>query len=112
MSDIRIRSADLRALADDLDRLARRLDLGQANYLRGSMRVDVLGHAGLADALDDFENEWDMGRDRIMSALTSIAAFMVGVADTYEQVEAALAGGLTADPAAGGASTASASEAV
>lgn len=104
MSDIRIRSADLRALADDLDRLARRLDLGQANYLREALRTEVLGHPGLAAALDEFENEWDMGRDRIMSALTSISTFMLGVADSYEQAEAALAAGLAspapADPIA------------
>ena len=92
MSEIRVDSVALREVAAGMEKLARRLDLGQANYLRNAIGPEVTAHKGLSDAIDDFENEWDMGRDRIMMALTSLSEFLLGVAQNYEAAEAALRG--------------------
>ncbi len=93
MSDIRVRSADLRVLAGDLEQLNKRLDLGTScNYLRGALDRATTGHGGLSEAVEHFENEWDYGRTRIAGSLSTIVSVLRHVAETYEQAERVLSG--------------------
>jgi hypothetical protein len=92
-------------LADDIDRLVRRLDLGDAHYLRGAMRLDVTGHQGLSDACAEFEHQWSFGRDRLGRSLQQLIEFLVTAAEEYEAADAQAAAAArsnasTADPVA------------
>lgn len=75
-------------LGDELDRLTRRLDLGDGGYMRTALGVHNTGHANLSAACAEFEDHWAFGRDQIRTALTKLTGFLSDAANEYAEADA------------------------
>ncbi|MGL5826619.1 MAG: hypothetical protein ACRCYU_17685, partial [Nocardioides sp.] len=75
-------------LSATLVRIAGELDATRA--VIGAARAD-LGSNELWDALDDFENNWDDGRDQIKENMTAAREILDEAARVYDQTDEDLA---------------------
>lgn len=90
MAEIAVRPEELVRTAGQLARAAERLS-GVTRSLARADRGDV-GSAGLADALDDFADEWRHGLGLLGQAADVTAAQLRESARAYVDVDQAIAG--------------------
>lgn len=89
MGDIAVRPDELVRTADQLARAAERLT-GVTRSLAGADRADV-GSPGLADALEDFADEWRHGLGLLGEAAEVTAAQLREAARAYVDVDRVIA---------------------
>ena len=80
-----VSTGDLRSLAGRLDRVGERTE-DVRRRLRHLDRSDV-GSRALERALDDFQDHWDWGIDRLSRRLDVATGQLRAAADGFEQVE-------------------------
>lgn len=55
----------------------------------------VVGHSGLASKVGDFEDSWDISREKLENGLEFVSAFLTAVIDTFTELDKAQADALT-----------------
>lgn len=71
------------------------------------LSVEVLGSAELSDAMDEFVDNWEIRRDKLVSAVEAHQKMATASADAYEHTDDELAKALTQHSSSGGAKAAS-----
>jgi hypothetical protein len=84
MGDLEVDLDGLSSFASGLDRIRARLD-ATGDFI-GSYRDDV-GSDKVAGALDDFEDHWDDGREKITSNAESLSSMVHESVDTYRKAD-------------------------
>jgi Excreted virulence factor EspC, type VII ESX diderm len=86
--DLVVDTDGLRALSATLGRIGD--DLDATRGVIGAVRAD-LGSSELAAALDDFESNWDDGRDQIKENMVAAREILDEAARAYDQTDEDLA---------------------
>lgn len=94
--------ADLTLDYDELDRARVDIDDAARTFARaGKVSSDIaglVGHPGLASKVNEFENAWDISRDKLQGSLETMADTLKSVVDTFREIDEAQAKALSASP--------------
>jgi uncharacterized protein YukE len=87
VDDLTVRTGLLRDTAASLAEL--RAELGRLEHRRDRLHA-AWGSAEVADALDDFVDNWDDNRRRISDSMTSLQRMAESTAEEFERIESEL----------------------
>lgn len=91
MADLRLDTAGLRSVSDDLNQVADTFD-GTAASAGGT--AEAVGHDRLASAVRSFEGSWDHTRGDMVGAIRHVAERVASIASRFEEADAHLGDGI------------------